>query len=69
MKNSVMHQKDEMSLRVLIADMQLPEGDRYQAVMVNGNFPAIVSEKTGKTFCFHWQDLLELAIEQGVDNV
>lgn len=45
------------------------QGDKhYEMSFINGNIPAIESKQTGKFFVLSWNDILDMAVQGGIDN-
>lgn len=65
-KRGKVHPKKTLFLRELVAEAELGEG-KYEMLTSMARAPMIMSKQTGKYFTLSWQDILELAIEGGID--
>ncbi len=56
-------------LREDVGEMTDPKGNSYElTTTLPGRAPLIKSKRTGKTFAMSWEDLVRLAIEEGVNE-
>ena len=62
------HKNKTMFLREHVGDATGEKGRKYELSFVNMHTPAILSKQTGKYFTLSWQDILELAVEAGIDT-
>lgn len=62
------HDKRTMFLRIAAGDATADNGTKYElSVSASNNAPIVKSDKTGRWFTLSWQDILELAVEAGID--
>ncbi len=67
---SKLHEKDDLILRSGIGNASDPKtGLVYEMTTTLGDIsPLVKSMKTGRTFHLAWTDIIELAIEAGIDE-
>ena len=63
-----MFNKNAMILRNYVGEATASDGTKYEMAYDMAGQMLVKSDKTGKTFAMHWQDVIDKAIEQGVDN-
>ncbi len=63
------HKKGTLFLRTHVGKATDNDGNSYEmALNVNNSVPIIRSEKTGKWATISWGDIIELAVQAGVDK-
>lgn len=61
-------EKDALLLRVVVGECSDDDGNSYEMTTSTDMTPLIKSHQTGRTFHLSWQDIMELAIEAGIDK-
>lgn len=63
------HDKNEIMFRVCLGSATAKTSSlEYEILLLNGNTPAIQSNVTKKIFSIPWSEILDQAVECGIDN-
>ena len=70
MKNKYgkIHEKNAMFLRLHVGDATGQAGEVYELNTSMNGSPMVTSNKTGKTFTLSWGDIINMAVDAGVDE-
>lgn len=63
-----LHKKGTMFLRQHVGAADGGENSKYEMSLVNMTTPAIESKQTGRHFLLSWEDIINLAVEAGIDK-
>ena len=64
------HHEDTLFLRIHVGTATEKNGNAYtMSTNAITQSPILHSEKTGKYFTLPWQEIISLAIEQGIDEI
>lgn len=62
------HPSGSLLLRSSRGDAEAVDGRKYEFSTTLHGQPCIRSEKSGKYFVVSWEELLQMAIDAGIDN-
>lgn len=63
------HEKGTLLMRETVGTATLDDtGIEYELTTTMGRNPLVTSMKTGRTFDLSWNDLVDIAIDAGIDN-
>lgn len=65
---SKIYEKRALFLRTLIGEASDEEGNVYELAVTADSAMLVKSKQTGRTFNITWQDVLELAVEAGINE-
>jgi hypothetical protein len=65
---STIHPPNALLLRKFIGTAKGPDGTQFEMSLVNGIIPAVKNETTGKTWTMNWEELVKLAVAEGVSE-
>ena len=57
-----------MILRVVVGEAEDDQGNKYEMTVSMASAPLLKSKLTGRTFALSWSDILEQAIEAGINE-
>lgn len=70
MKHGEIHPKRTLFFRFCVGKITDLNKDTYEmSINVSDHSPIIESKKTGKWFTLSWKDIIDLAIDMGIDSV
>ncbi len=62
------HAAKTLFLRVHVGKANGEDGTYEMALMGNDNSPVVQSEQTGKWFTLSWTDIVNMAVDKGIDK-
>lgn len=63
-----MYERDTMFLRTSVGTATGDHGEQYEMSLLNGLTPCVRNTKTGKWFAIEWGQILQAAMEAGIDS-
>ena len=60
--------KDSLYMTIHVGEAGEAKGDKYHLATMIDSSPIVTSEKTDKRFNLSWNDIVNMAVDAGVDN-